>query len=201
MSASLPSKVNGHDGSIIRSVDAEAAQRTILAYIGEDVGRDGLLETPRRVIKAMRELTSGYTANIPEIFKTFDNDADYGGMVLVKDINFYSLCEHHMLPFAGKVHVAYVPDGRIVGLSKLARLVDAFARRLQVQEKLTQQVHDTLCEHLAPRGAFVMVEAEHFCMAMRGVQKQGSSTVTTALSGVFEKPETRDEVLRSVARN
>lgn len=179
-----------------RTFFAEQGVRALLELVGEDVGRDGLAETPARYVKAMRELTSGYDIDPAALLKTFDNDGDYEEMVLVKDIAFYSLCEHHVLPFKGVAHVAYIPNGKIVGLSKLARLVDVFARRLQVQERLTVQIADTLNTVLKPVGAMVVVEAEHFCMCMRGVQKQGSCTVTSAVRGAFrDKPEARAEAL------
>lgn len=167
----------------------------ILSHLGEDPDRDGLIETPLRVAKALGELTSGYAVDPAALLKTFDNDGTRD-MVVVRDIPFYSLCEHHMLPFTGTAHIAYVPGDRIVGLSKFARLVDAFARRLQVQERLTNQIATTLDETLAPAGVMVVVEAEHFCMAMRGVQKQGSKTITSAVRGVFNtQPEARAEAL------
>jgi len=167
--------------------DAENAVGFLLRYLGEDIDRDGLIETPSRVVKALRELTSGYRSKSPrEILKTFDNDGTRD-LIVVKDIPFYSLCEHHMLPFFGVAHVAYIPGDRIVGLSKFARLVDLYARRLQVQERLTAQIADALDEVLNPAGVFVIVEAEHFCMAMRGVQKPGSRTATSAIRGVFKE--------------
>lgn len=168
----------------------------IIGKLGEDPSRDGLLETPMRVAKAMMELTSGYHEDPAALLKTFDNDAAYEEMVLVRDIPFYSMCEHHMLPFFGYAHVGYIPNGKIVGLSKLARLTNCFARRLQVQERLTQQIADTLQSCLSPVGTMVVVEAEHFCMAMRGVQKPGSRTITSAVRGAFkEKPEARAECM------
>jgi GTP cyclohydrolase I len=164
----------------------EALIEKILVRIGEDPTRDGLLRTPLRVAKALDDLTAGYRTDLA----TAVNDAvfeDEGEeMVVVKDIEFYSLCEHHMLPFFGRVHVAYIPNGKIIGLSKLARITDVFARRLQVQERLTNQIADALNELLQPKGVAVMAEAAHFCMMMRGVQKQNSSTVTTAMRGAFK---------------
>lgn len=163
----------------------------VLEGIGEDVTREGLVETPRRVAKAYEELTAGYRQDPQEVLKTFE-EARHDQMVLVRDIPFFSLCEHHMLPFRGVAHVGYVPDGRILGLSKFARIVDVYARRLQVQERMTDQIADALmAAPLSPRGVMVVVEAEHFCMAMRGVEKQGSRTTTSAIRGVFNNPEKR----------
>lgn len=173
-----------------------AAVSELLTGVGEDAARDGLVETPLRYAKALLELTSGYRTDPAALLKTFDNDAKYDEMVLVRDIPFHSLCEHHMLPFYGRAHVGYVPNGKIVGLSKLARLVDAYARRLQVQERLTQQIADTLNDTLQPVGVMVVVEAEHMCMAMRGVQVPGSRTMTSAVRGALrEKPEARAECM------
>lgn len=188
----LPDKVIG-DGTIVKASDVLSSIGTLLTYLGEDEAREGLQETPGRVLRAMRELTSGYSTDPRSLLKTFDNDGTRD-LVLVRDIPFYSLCEHHVLPFSGVVHVGYIPGDQIVGLSKFGRLVDAFARRLQVQERLTAQIADTLEDVLSPAGVIVVVEAEHFCMAMRGVQKAGSRTVTSAVRGVFkEKPEARAE--------
>lgn len=170
------------------------AYETILSATGLDLNGE-LGETPGRAAKAWHELTSGYSCDIPAIFKTFDANG-YDEMVVVRDIPFSSLCEHHLLPFYGKAAVAYIPDGRIVGLSKLARLVDAFARRLQVQERLANEVVDALMEHLQPTGAAVVMQAEHLCMSIRGARVPGSTTVTSALRGaMFAKPEARAEVL------
>lgn len=163
----------------------EAMIERILVRLGEDPSRDGLLRTPLRVAKALDDLTEGYRLDVESVVNNAIFEDDGQEMVLVKDIEFYSLCEHHMLPFYGKVHIAYIPDGKIIGLSKLARIADVFARRLQVQERLTNQIADALVEQLAPRGVAVMAEAAHFCMMMRGVQKQNSSTVTSATRGVF----------------
>ena len=170
------------------------AVRTLLAYAGEDATREGLAETPARVLRAYGELFSGYSADVKEILsKTFTEVGGYKDIVLVKDIPFYSHCEHHMVPFFGKAHIAYLPHEGVVGLSKLARLVDAYARRFQTQENLTAQIIDALNEHLNPRGAAVMLEAEHMCMTMRGVQAHGALTVTQRFTGVFaeEGPERR----------
>jgi len=170
---------------------------SILGELGEDASRDGLQETPTRVARALRELTCGYTVDVDNLLKTFDGEGA-NEMVVVRNIPFHSLCEHHMLPFFGVAHVAYLPGERIVGLSKLARLVDAYARRLQVQERLTKQVADTLDRVLAPKGVGVVIEARHFCMEMRGVRQQGSTTRTTALRGVFEYDRTRAEFLAAI---
>jgi GTP cyclohydrolase IA len=168
----------------------------ILKDLGEDPAREGLLRTPYRAEKAMKFLTSGYTQNIEEIVNGALFGAENDDMVVVKDIEYYSLCEHHMLPFFGRVHVAYLPDKKIIGLSKIPRIVDIFARRLQVQERVTQQIADTLMEVLEPRGVAVVSEAQHFCMMMRGVEKQCSSTVTSAMLGEFRRNKaTKDEFL------
>lgn len=166
--------------------EAEAAVRTLLAYMGEDPAREGLLDTPQRVIKAYDELFSGYGEDAEEMLgRTFGEIGSFDDFVLVKDIPFHSHCEHHMVPFVGKAHVAYFPVERVVGLSKIARVVDIFARRLQTQEHLTSQITTTLDEGLNPRGVAVMIEAEHMCMSMRGITKQGVSTVTTQFTGAF----------------
>lgn len=158
----------------------------ILKEIGEDPKREGLLNTPKRVTKAYEFLTSGYHKEIKSVMNNAIFNEKYDEMVLVKNIDFYSLCEHHMLPFYGKVHVAYIPDGKIVGLSKIPRIVDVFARRLQVQERMTQEIADTLDEYLNPQGVAVVSEAYHMCMMMRGVQKQNSAAVASAVHGVFK---------------
>ena len=173
----------------------EEAVREILRGIGEDPGREGLLNTPSRVAKAYEFLTQGYRMSACEVAGTVFTE-DYDEMVVVKDIELYSLCEHHMLPFFGKAHVAYLPNGKVLGLSKVARVVDVFARRLQVQERLTAQVADAIQECLEPRGVAVVIEAAHMCMMMRGVQKQNSKTVTSAMRGHFlEDPKSREEFL------
>jgi GTP cyclohydrolase I len=170
--------------------EAEEAVRTLLRWMGEDITREGLLDTPKRVVKAYSELFGGYEADPSDVLgRTFEEVAGYNDIVLVKDIHFHSHCEHHMVPIIGKAHVAYLPDERVLGLSKIARVVDIFARRLQTQETLTSQIATSIDETLAPRGVAVMIEAEHMCMAMRGVRKQGSTTVTTRFTGEFEKPE------------
>lgn len=175
-----------------------AAVRTILLQVGEDPEREGLLKTPERVEKAMRYLTSGYAMTAEDVIGDALFEAEsHDNMVVVHDIEFYSMCEHHMLPFFGKAHVAYIPDGKIVGLSKVARVVDVFARRLQVQERLTDQIAAALDATLRPKGVGVVCQAAHFCMQMRGVEKQGSMTTTSALRGVFrDDPRTREEFLR-----
>lgn len=171
--------------------------RAQLVALGEDPARSGLLKTPERVEASLRFLTRGYHMSVRDQIGDAVFDEDHHNMVIVKDIELYSLCEHHMLPFFGQAHVAYIPSGRIVGLSKLARLVDVFARRLQVQERLTDQIADALCRILRPKGVGVVIEARHLCMMMRGVEKQNSSTVTSALRGDFaESARTRAEFLR-----
>lgn len=167
---------------------------SLLKEIGEDPEREGLQKTPKRVAKAYEFLTSGYHKDISEVLNGAIFQEKYDEMVLVKNIDFYSMCEHHMLPFYGKVHVAYVPDGKIVGLSKIPRIVDVFARRLQVQERMTQQIADTIDEYLSPRGVAVVSEASHMCMMMRGVEKQNSSATSSAVHGVFkDDARTRNE--------
>ena len=171
----------------------------VLELIGEDPSREGLLKTPVRVAKAMQFLTQGYKMNAKEILQSAMFFEDYSQMVLIKEIEFYSLCEHHLLPFFGKTHIAYIPDGNIVGLSKLPRVVDAFSRRLQVQERLTDQIKDCLQETLNPKGVAVVIEAQHLCMQMRGVEKQHSSTTSSAFSGLFLKDEkTRSEFMNLI---
>ncbi len=168
----------------------------ILRDLGEDPSREGLLRTPLRAEKAMRYLTSGYKRNVDELINGALFTAENDDMVVVKNVEYYSLCEHHMLPFFGQMHVAYLPDKKIIGLSKIPRIIDVFARRLQVQERITQQVADTLMEVLQPRGVAVVSEAQHFCMMMRGVEKQCSSTVTSAMLGEFRRNKaTKDEFL------
>ena len=171
--------------------------RRQLALLGEDPGRDGLVRTPRRVADSLRWLTRGYAMDVREVVSGALFAEAHEDMVMVRDIELYSLCEHHLLPFYGKAHIAYIPGDRIVGLSKLPRVVDVFARRLQVQERLTEQVASALDDVLAPRGVGVVIEAAHLCMMMRGVEKQNSMTITSALRGVFrDDPKTRDEFLR-----
>jgi len=170
---------------------AEDAVRVLLQWMGEDIEREGLLDTPKRVAKAYLELFGGYDMDAGEVLgRTFEEVGGYDDMVLVRDIPFHSHCEHHMVPIIGKAHVAYLPDGCVLGLSKIARTVDIFARRLQTQENMTAQVAHTIDDALQPRGVAVMIEAEHMCMAMRGIRKQGSTTMTTAYTGAFhDSPE------------
>ncbi|MFT7589137.1 MAG: GTP cyclohydrolase I [Limisphaerales bacterium] len=171
----------------------------IITRIGEDPEREGLVKTPLRVAKAMQYVTQGYEMNAHEIVRGAMFDEPASEMVIVKDIELYSLCEHHMLPFFGKAHVAYIPNGKIVGLSKIARVVDVYARRLQVQERLTHQVLKCLEETLNPLGVAVVIEAKHLCMMMRGVQKQNSATTTSAFMGEFQKQETRSEFISLIS--
>src|ERR1700754_2263926 len=175
--------------------------KNTLQQLGEDPEREGLLKTPERVAKAMQYLTQGYQLDAKAILESAKFHEDVSEMIIVKDIELYSMCEHHMLPFFGKAHVAYIPNGYITGLSKLARVVDVFARRLQVQERLTHQVLDAIQETLQPLGVAVVIEAQHLCMMMRGVQKQNSVTTTSAFSGEFEKIPTRDEFLKLISSN
>ena len=191
-----------------RIFDVDAAEAEMaslverqLALLGEDPAREGLLRTPGRVAKSLAWLTGGYALDVADVVGEGVFAEAHDNMVMVRDIEMYSLCEHHLLPFFGKVHVAYVPDGRIIGLSKLPRIVEVFARRLQVQERLTQQIADAVCEVLQPRGVGVVIEAAHLCMMMRGVEKQNSSTITSALRGVFrDDARTREEFLRLAHR-
>ncbi len=171
--------------------------RRQLELIGEDAGREGLLKTPARVAASLKWLTRGYERNARQVIGDALFEECHANMIMVRDIELYSMCEHHMLPFYGKAHVAYIPKGRIVGLSKLPRVVDVFAQRLQVQERLTEQIAEALTDVLDPHGVGVVIEAYHLCMMMRGVQKQNSKTITSALRGVFrDDPKTRDEFLR-----
>ena len=168
-----------------------------LELIGEDPDREGLERTPARVAKAMKFLTQGYASSAEEVVGKGVFKEEHDNMIMVRDIELYSLCEHHLLPFFGKAHVAYIPNGKIVGLSKIPRIVDVYARRLQVQERLTEQIADGLCRVVNPSGVGVVIEAYHLCMMMRGVEKQNSKTITSALRGAFrEDPKTRDEFLR-----
>lgn len=172
---------------------------SILNGIGEDVSREGLIKTPERAAKAMQFLTQGYDLDPVEILKGAMFKEDYDDMVIIKDIELYSLCEHHMLPFFGKAHIAYIPNGHIVGLSKIPRIVDVFARRLQVQERLTHDILECINNTLKPQGVAVVIEASHMCMMMRGVQKQNSVTTTSGFRGQFEKQETRNEFLKLIS--
>lgn len=178
-----------------------SAYTAIIEHTGEDVQREGLLKTPERAAKAMQFLTHGYDINPADILRSAMFAEEYSQMVIVKDIEVYSLCEHHLLPFFGKAHIAYIPNGHIVGLSKLPRLVDAFARRLQVQERLTTQIRDCIQETLNPLGVAVVIEAQHLCMQMRGVQKQNSVTTTSAFTGEFNQEKTRSEFIRLIGSN
>jgi len=174
--------------------------KSSIELLGEDVEREGLLKTPERVAKAMQFLTEGYQMDAKAILEGAKFTEAYSEMVIVKDIELYSLCEHHMLPFFGKAHIAYIPNGYITGLSKLARVVDVYARRLQVQERLTHQILDAIQETLQPLGVGVVIEAQHLCMMMRGVQKQNSVTTTSAFSGQFEDGRTRNEFMRLITK-
>ena len=175
--------------------------RSILTKVGEDPNRDGLKNTPERVDRALRFLTSGYQMDVDELVNKALFDVAYDEMVIVRDIELFSLCEHHLLPFFGKCHVGYIPNGRVIGLSKIPRLVDMYARRLQVQERLTTQIAETINEKIHPRGVAVVIEAQHLCMIMRGVEKQHSTAVTSSLLGAFkDQPNTRNEFLNLVSR-
>ncbi|RQO29757.1 GTP cyclohydrolase I FolE [Taibaiella sp. KBW10] len=189
----------------IESYDEQTTQelsglyKSVISVLGEDAEREGLQKTPERMAKAMQYLTQGYQLDAHEILNSAKFKEDYNEMVIVKDIELYSMCEHHLLPFIGKAHIAYIPNGYITGLSKLARVVDVFARRLQVQERLTDQILAAIQETLQPQGVAVVIEAKHMCMMMRGVQKQNSSTTTSAFSGQFLQNETRSEFLRLIS--
>ena len=190
-------KIEHYDDECTKSLSTN--YKEVIENLGEDPNREGLLKTPERVAKAMQFLTQGYDQNPQEILKSAMFAEKYDEMVIVKDIEVYSLCEHHMLPFFGKCHIAYIPNGHIVGLSKFPRMVDAFSRRLQVQERLTDQIRDCLQETLNPQGVAVCIEAQHLCMQMRGVQKQNSTTTTSAFSGAFmEEDITRQEFMSLV---
>ncbi|WP_332060927.1 GTP cyclohydrolase I FolE [Bartonella sp. CB74] len=170
--------------------EVEAAIRTLLLWVGENPNREGLMDTPKRVAKAYRELFTGYSESVEEVLSTiFEEVSGYNAPVIVKDIAFYSHCEHHMIPIVGKAHIAYFPDKKVVGLSKLVRVVDIFSRRLQTQETMTAQIADALAIYLKPRGVAVLIEAEHMCMAMRGIQRQGATTITTSFHGYYEKDQ------------
>ncbi len=179
--------------------DVKERYKNILKDLGEDAERNGLLDTPERAAKAMQFLTQGYHQNPAEILNSAMFEESYNEMVIVKDIELYSLCEHHILPFFGKAHVAYIPNGHIVGLSKIPRIVDVFARRLQVQERLTEQILECIDTTLKPQGVAVVIEAAHMCMMMRGVQKQNSVTTTSGFRGTFKNMETRNEFLKLIS--
>lgn len=175
--------------------------RRLLAELGEDPSREGLLNTPRRVEQALKFLTSGYTADVDTVLNNALFTVDYNEMVIVKDIDFYSLCEHHLLPFFGRCHIAYIPNGKVIGLSKIPRLVEVFARRLQIQERMTSQIADTIRDKTNPLGVGVVIEATHLCMAMRGVEKQNSFAITSAMLGTFQNDaRTRVEFLELIRR-
>ena len=175
--------------------------KQMLEQIGEDPAREGLIKTPHRVAEAWKFLTRGYTQNVDEIINGAIFEAESHHMVIVKDIEIYSMCEHHLLPFFGRCHIGYIPSGKVIGVSKLARLADMFARRLQIQERLTQQIADALMTHLKPIGVGVVIEAQHLCMMMRGVEKQNSTMITSAVLGAFrEHPPTRTEFLNLLER-
>jgi GTP cyclohydrolase I len=175
--------------------------RQLLAGLGEDPSREGLLDTPKRVEKALRFLTSGYTADVDTVLNNALFTVDYSEMVIVRDIDFYSLCEHHLLPFFGRCHIAYIPNGKVIGLSKIPRLVEVYARRLQIQERMTNQIAETIKEKINPLGVAVVIEATHLCMAMRGVEKQNSFAVTSAMLGGFRSDaRTRMEFLELIRR-
>lgn len=198
--------LNGKDGSYrkLERFDPETTEklshhyRQILELLGENTDRDGLMQTPERVAKSMQFLLQGYEQDPEEILRSAMFKEDYRQMVIVKDIEIYSMCEHHMLPFIGKAHIGYIPNGYITGLSKIARIVDAYARRLQVQERLTTQIKDCIQNTLNPLGVAVVIEAQHLCMQMRGVQKQNSTTTTSDFTGAFERVATREEFIRLI---
>ena len=177
------------------SLAAQALVKQIIAYIGDDPERDGVKDTPARVVRSWDELFGGYRMDPAKILGTTFESSGYDQMVICKDIEMFSTCEHHMIPFVGKVHIGYVPTDRVVGLSKLARLVEIFSRRLQIQEKMTEQIADALVTHINPKGVMVVVSSKHFCMCARGVQKQHSEMVTSAIRGVFTEPNVRSEFL------
>lgn len=194
-----PALVHRSADNVLSETSTEDLYRELIGRLGEDVARDGLARTPERVKRSMEFLTRGYLQDASEILRGALFDVDYDEMVIVKDVEMYSLCEHHMLPFFGRVHVAYIPNGKVIGLSKIPRLVNVFARRLQVQERLTRQIADAIQEAIAPQGVGVVVEARHLCMMMRGVEVQHSSTVTSAMLGAFRtEQQTRHEFLSLV---
>ncbi|OCB77890.1 GTP cyclohydrolase I FolE [Flavobacterium crassostreae] len=182
-----------------KTTDLAQNYKTIIAGLGEDVTREGLEKTPERAAKAMQFLTHGYAIDPLEILKSALFTEDHSQMIVVKNIEVYSMCEHHMLPFFGKAHIAYIPNGKIVGLSKIPRIVDAYARRMQVQERLTDQIKDCIQEALEPLGVAVVIEAQHMCMQMRGIEKQNSFTTTSSFTGAFEKNKTRKEFISLIS--
>ncbi|HNE50457.1 MAG TPA: GTP cyclohydrolase I FolE [Chitinophagales bacterium] len=192
---------NNNESDIKVNLKLEKHYKEILGLLGEDPAREGLIKTPHRVAQALQYVTHGYQVNPVEIIRSAMFTEEHNQMVIVKDIELYSMCEHHMLPFFGKAHVAYIPNGKITGLSKIARVVDAFARRLQVQERLTVQIRDCIHEALDPLGVAVVIEAKHMCMMMRGIQKQNSVTTTSAFTGEFEKQATRSEFVKLISAN
>jgi GTP cyclohydrolase I len=189
-------KIDRYNLKVVEEIASK--YKTILTDIGENPQREGLLKTPERVAKAMQYLTHGYDLDPKEILKSAMFKEDYSQMVIVKDIEVYSMCEHHLLPFFGKAHIAYIPDGCVVGLSKIPRVVDAFARRLQVQERLTNEIRDCLQDTMKPKGVAVVIECAHLCMQMRGIQKQNSVTTTSAFTGEFLKDTTRQEFIKLI---
>jgi GTP cyclohydrolase I len=191
-------KIDQYNPAAVRRISEK--YRAILKDIGEDPDREGLQKTPERVAKALQFLTHGYDLDPPEILRSAMFREEYQQMVIVKDIEVYSLCEHHLLPFFGKAHVAYIPNGRIVGLSKIPRVVDAYARRLQVQERLTVEIRNCIDQTLEPQGVAVVIEAQHLCMVMRGIQKQHSVATTSAFTGEFNSDKTRAEFMRLITR-
>jgi GTP cyclohydrolase I len=197
----MPSSSATIETPLLDSISTQDLYRELLVRLGEDPTRDGLLRTPERMEKSMKFLTRGYAMNVTEVLHEALFDVDYDEMVIVKDIEFFSMCEHHLLPFFGKAHIAYVPNGKVIGLSKIPRVVDVFARRLQVQERLTRQIGEAITDAINPQGVAVILEAQHLCMMMRGVEKQHSSTVTSAMLGVFKTQlQTRNEFLSLVRR-
>jgi len=207
VSAFKPGGTAKKKGSLIElqpkesSISIAAHMKEVLRALGEDPGRDGLARTPERVEQALRYLTSGYSSDLNEIVNGALFDVKYDEVVIVRDIEFFSMCEHHLLPFFGKMHVAYLPDTKVIGLSKIPRIVDVFARRLQIQERLTQQVAETIQQLIQPRGVGVICEARHFCMMMRGVEKQHSGAITSAMLGAFrDNKGTRNELLSLIGQ-
>jgi len=194
------SKPDKDESAALEHASFEGLVREMISRIGDDPSREGLIETPRRVAKSMEYLTHGYSQQPADVLNGALFTVDYDEMVIVKDIEMFSMCEHHMLPFFGKVHIAYIPNGKVIGLSKLPRLVEVFARRLQVQERMTTQIADAIQEIIQPQGVGVVIEARHLCMMMRGVEKQHSAAITSAMLGVFREQESRNEFL-SLIRN